>query len=58
MSMGDLGIPRAQGQSKEFDVTGTRLLCFSGAEFSEDLRRAEREGEVELVGLDELYGRS
>ncbi|MGK8501877.1 AAA family ATPase [Nocardia asiatica] len=44
--------------SGKFDVTGTRLLCFSGAGFSEDLQRAERDGEVELVGLDELYGRS
>ncbi|MGY1978033.1 AAA family ATPase [Nocardia gipuzkoensis] len=42
----------------KFDVTGMRLLCFSGAGFSEDLQRAERDGEVELIGLDELYGRS
>ncbi|MGI9003434.1 MAG: AAA family ATPase [Pseudonocardia sp.] len=32
-----------------------RLLCFSGAGFTEDLHRAERAGEVVLVDLERLY---
>ncbi|MFI6787197.1 ATP-binding protein [Nonomuraea sp. NPDC050383] len=34
-----------------------RLLCFSGAGFTDDLRRAAgRDSTVELVGLERLYG--
>ncbi|WP_280215683.1 AAA family ATPase [Nocardia cyriacigeorgica] len=40
-----------------YDTTATRLLCFSGVGFSPDLQDAQRRGEVELIGLDELYGR-
>ncbi|MDT3397151.1 ATP-binding protein [Streptomyces sp. B1866] len=36
---------------------GTRLLCFSGAGFSDDLRRAaDQDGAVALVDLARLYG--
>lgn len=41
-----------------YDVTGTRLLLFSGAGFNERLRaRAAESDDVVLIGLDELYGR-
>lgn len=38
-----------------FDTSGTRLICFSGAGFTEDLKTRARDGEVILVGLDDLY---
>lgn len=46
----------AEGSGK-YDVTQTRLLCFSGIGFTDELHTAQRRGEVELIGLDELYGR-
>jgi uncharacterized protein len=39
-----------------YDTSATRLVCFSGVGFTEDLRRLAYQGEVELVGLEELYG--
>lgn len=33
-----------------------KLVCFSGAEFAPRLRRAHTDGEVILVGLNEIYG--
>lgn len=41
-----------------YDTSATRLLCFSGVGFSPGLQEAQARGEVELVGLDELYGTS
>ena len=41
-----------------YDTSATRLLCFSGVGFSPGLQEAQGRGEVELVGLDELYGTS
>ncbi|MEU8265615.1 ATP-binding protein [Sphaerisporangium sp. NPDC049002] len=43
-------------RNDKYDTSETRLACYSGAGFSEDLVRAGRRGEVELVGLDDLYG--
>ncbi len=39
----------------KFDTTSTRLACFSGAGFTADLRERAARGEVELIGLDDLY---
>ncbi|HEY6737385.1 MAG TPA: hypothetical protein VI076_00920 [Actinopolymorphaceae bacterium] len=39
----------------DVDVTHTRLLCFSGAGFTEEIRAYERRGEVVLVDLERLY---
>jgi hypothetical protein len=34
-----------------------RLLCFSGAGFADDLRRAaDHDDGIQLVGLERLYG--
>lgn len=38
-----------------FDTTRTRLACFSGAGFSEELLRRAASGEADLVTLDDLY---
>ncbi|MGH8572962.1 MAG: ATP-binding protein, partial [Gammaproteobacteria bacterium] len=32
-----------------------RLVCFSGAGFTDELRAAERDGQVVCVSLDRLY---
>ncbi|WP_225829900.1 ATP-binding protein [Streptomyces sp. NK08204] len=40
------------------DVGRTRPACYSGAGFSPALRAAEAQGQVVLVGLDRLYGRT
>jgi len=38
-------------------ASGTRLMFFSGAGFTEELRRvADRDPSVQLVGLERLYG--
>ncbi len=42
--------------NEKFDTSATRLVCFSGAGFNDELRRRARQGEVDLVGLDDLYG--
>lgn len=39
----------------KFDTSSTRLACFSGAGFTADLRERAARGEVELIGLDDLY---
>ena len=39
-----------------YDTGRTRLLCFSGAGFDDNLRAAERAGEVVLIDLAKLYG--
>jgi uncharacterized protein len=44
-------------QSGRYDTRGTRLLCFSGAAFNDKARAAaDSTGDVQLVGLDQLYG--
>lgn len=40
----------------KFDRSRTRLACFSGKGFTNDLRHHAQHGEVELVGLEDLYG--
>ncbi|MEU9834673.1 ATP-binding protein [Streptosporangium sp. NPDC048047] len=44
------------GRNDRYDTSRTRLLCYSGAGFTDDLVRAAGRGEVDLVGLDDLYG--
>jgi hypothetical protein len=39
----------------KYDTSSTRLACFSGAGFTADLRERAARGEVELIGLDDLY---
>ncbi|WP_283138196.1 AAA family ATPase [Rhizohabitans arisaemae] len=39
-----------------YDTSQTRLVCYSGSGFTEELSQARRRGEVDLVGLDDLYG--
>ncbi|MFC8046258.1 ATP-binding protein [Nocardia sp. NPDC057353] len=46
------------GRQGRFDTEATRLFCFSGAGFTDDLVQEQGRGEVELIGLDELYGRA
>jgi len=41
----------------KFDTSGTRLVCFSGTGFSDELKRRRQQGDVDLVGLADLYGR-
>jgi len=39
-----------------YDTTATRLLCFSGAGFTSELRSlAEHDPGIQLVGPDSLY---
>jgi hypothetical protein len=40
----------------KYDSSQTRLVCYSGAGFTADLRKLAERGEVELIGLDDLYG--
>jgi hypothetical protein len=41
-----------------YDTTGTRLLCFSGAGFNDNIRAAAHDSsDVHLIDLAELYGR-
>lgn len=42
-------------RSGRFDVSATRLACFSGAGFMPALEEAAQDGDVALVGLDQLY---
>jgi hypothetical protein len=46
------------GAAGKYDISHTRLVCFSGAGFSDELTDAASRGEVELVGLEELYGQA
>jgi len=41
---------------EKFDTSRTRLLCFSGAGFTDDLKQVCQRGDVDLVGLEDLYG--
>nr|WP_042420642.1 ATPase [Streptacidiphilus anmyonensis] len=43
------------GANGKYDTSGTRLACFSGAGFTEELRARATRGEVELIGLGDLY---
>lgn len=36
-------------------AASARLACYSGAGFTDELRRAEQDGEVILIDLDRLY---
>jgi hypothetical protein len=41
---------------KGYDTTATRLTCYSGAGFDDDLRAEARHDDlIQLVGLDTLY---
>ncbi|WP_206305578.1 AAA family ATPase [Actinacidiphila soli] len=42
--------------AKGIDTTHSKPACYSGLGFSDDLREAERRGDVVLVDLDRLYG--
>jgi uncharacterized protein len=42
--------------NEKFDMSRTGLVCFSAAGFTDDLKQRAQRGEVELVGLDDLYG--
>jgi uncharacterized protein len=43
-------------QAKEnLNASGTRLICFSAAGFTDHLWRRARQGEVDLIGLADLY---
>ena len=44
--------------NEKFDASRTRLVCFSGTGFNDELKRHARQGEVDLVGLDDLYGQA
>ncbi|GIH23886.1 ATPase AAA [Acrocarpospora phusangensis] len=41
--------------SDRYDTSSTRLLCFSAAGFTDDLRRLQNQGEVDLITLTDLY---
>jgi hypothetical protein len=41
--------------NNRYDTSATQLACYSGAGFTAELVTAARQGEVVLVGLDELY---
>ncbi|ELP69248.1 hypothetical protein ACKI1I_14655 [Streptomyces turgidiscabies] len=54
-----LGRARELLAARGTDTSRCALACFGGAGFSDALRtEAARVGDVVLVGLDELYGRS
>jgi hypothetical protein len=47
---------RATGR---YEASATRLLCFSAAGFTDELREfAAQAGDVRLISADMLYGRS
>lgn len=43
-------------QGTAYDAGRTRLACFSGAGFTPELRQRAEAGDVDLIGLDDLYG--
>jgi uncharacterized protein len=45
-------------RNEKFDTSRTRLVCFSGAGFTDDLKERRRQGDVDLIGLADLYGRA
>jgi hypothetical protein len=44
--------------SEKFDASTTRLVCFSGAGFTGELQQRCQQGDVDLVGLEDLYGQA
>jgi hypothetical protein len=42
--------------NEKLDTARTRLVCFSGAGFTDDLKEHRQRDEVDLVGLADLYG--
>ena len=42
--------------NEKLDTSRTRLVCFSGAGFTDELKERARRGEVHLIGLNDLYG--
>jgi uncharacterized protein len=42
--------------NEKLDTSGTRLACFSGAGFTDDLKQRCQRGDICLVGLADLYG--
>jgi len=59
MGLGHLERLRSIGsllaRNDKFDTSHTRMVCYSGAGFTEDLQRCAERGEVDLVGLEDLY---
>ena len=43
-------------QNPKFNTSATRLVCFSGKGFTDDLKAKANRGEVDLIGLEDLYG--
>jgi uncharacterized protein len=41
--------------NEKLDTSGTRLVCFSGAGFTDDLKQRGRRGDADLIGLADLY---
>ncbi len=41
--------------NEKLDASRTRLVCFSAAGFTDDLRRRAGQGDVDLVGLEDLF---
>jgi len=44
--------------NEKLDTSRTRLVCFSGAGFTDDLKERHQRGEVDLVGLADLYSQA
>jgi uncharacterized protein len=44
-------------QNPKYATAATRLVCFSGCGFTDDLKAAAKRGDVELVGLEDIYGK-
>jgi uncharacterized protein len=42
----------------KLDTLRTHLVCFSGAGFTDDLKHRSQRGDVDLVGLGDLYGQA
>lgn len=59
MGLGHLGrlrrIRDLAASTDKYDTTGTRLVCYSGAGFTEDLVQEAVHGHVELISLADLY---
>ncbi|GHH72255.1 hypothetical protein GCM10017673_27050 [Streptosporangium violaceochromogenes] len=43
-------------RNDKYDTSRTRLVCYSGSGFTEELLRLGERDEVELVGVGDLYG--
>ena len=59
MGMGHLkrlrSISSLLARNDKLDTSHTRLVCFSGTGFTEDLQHCAERGEVDLIGLGDLY---